>query len=111
MNQQEQAAALAFEQDYELVYPTLHRSDLEQLLAAIFNVDAFADGPGAAAAIDPWSPHVGARIASFGDAVARAGYVRRIRGLVLLTLTNWKEIDEPPKASDMYEMVRTIEGV
>lgn len=103
-------AAEAFAEDYELVYPTLTRSDLEQLLAAINNLDALRNGPAVVAAVEPWSSPVAARIHSFADAQERVGYVRRLRGLLVLTLADWKQIDTPPDAATMYDSVCTIEG-
>ena len=111
MPQSNQAeAATAFAQDYESVYPTLPRSDLEQFLAAIQNRDDRHDATALAAAIDPWSVTVATRIRSLGDADSRVGYVRRIRGLLVLALTLWKLIDNPPDPRDVYDIICNIEG-
>jgi hypothetical protein len=104
------SAASAFAEDYELVYPALPRSDLEQLLAAIKNLDALTDAVAVSAAVEPWSPVIAGRIRSFAKAKDRVGYVRRLRGLLVLALAGWKEIDCPPDAREIYNIVCTIEG-
>lgn len=109
-NQAEAAASLAFTEDRDLVYPALPRADLEQFLAAIKGRDGRHDAPELAADVDPWSTTVATRIRSLTDADSRVGYVRRVRGLLVLALRLWTDIDEPPKAADIYSIVQNIEG-
>lgn len=104
MNQPNPGAA-AFDHDRQSIYPGLTRPQLEQVGAAIANL---RDGE-VADALDPIAPAIATRIRSLSGAEL-TGYVRRLRGTVVVALLKWPVPGQSPIANDVHDTARTIEG-
>ena len=99
-------------EDFPNVYPGLTRPEVERVLT-LLDQSASADGRlglSIATALEPSVPDVARRIKAYKQSDDVDGYVRMLRGAVVLLLQEWGQ-DEPPPAPDtISDSIATIEA-